>query len=143
MPRGSTPCLFERVKDYQIPISKVDNVIARVAMTGIPVVIQDVARSKLNMNNPLIQQFKPKAFILAPLTVRGKVIGVLLADRVHWDATITEGDREFIVSFANQIAIALENAVLYRKLEMSERKYRGLIENAHEGIWIIDDKPAR
>ncbi len=137
---GIDPVLFERVRGYQIPISKVDNVIARVAMTGIPVVIQDVARSKLNVKNPLIKQFKPKAIILAPLTVRGKVIGVLLADRVHWDATITEGDREFIVSFANQIAIALENAILYRKLEISERKYRGLIENAHEGIWIIDDK---
>ena len=137
---GLEPMLLERVKGYQIPISKVDNVIARVAMTGIPVVIQDVARSKLNVKNPLIKQFKPKAIILAPLTVRGKVIGVLMADRVHWDATITEGDREFIVSFANQIAIALENAVLYRKLEISERKYRGLIENAHEGIWIIDDK---
>ena len=134
--------LFDRAKKYSIPIGKVDNVIARVAMTGIPVVIQDVTRSKLNMNNPLIQQFKPKAFILAPLTVRGKVIGVLLADRVHQDAFISDGDREFIVSFANQIAIALENAVLYRKLEISERKYRELVENAHEGIWIIDDKGA-
>jgi len=137
---GIAPELFERVRNYQIPITKVDNVIARVAMTGIPVVIQDVTRSKLNMNNPLIQFFKPKAFILVPLTVRGKVIGVLLADRVHEDAAITDGDREFIVSFANQIAIALENAVLYRKLEVSERKYRGLVENAHEGIWIIDEK---
>ena len=78
---GIGPELFEKVRNYRIPISKVDNVIARVAMTGIPVVIQDVARSKLNMNNPLIQFFKPKAFILVPLTVRGKVIGVLLADR--------------------------------------------------------------
>ena len=137
---GIAPELFEQVRNYQIPITKVDNVIARVAMTGIPVVIQDVARSKLNMNNPLIQFFKPKAFILVPLTVRGKVIGVLMADRVHEDAMITDGDREFIVSFANQIAIALENAVLYRKLEVSERKYRELVENAHEGIWIIDEK---
>ena len=137
---GILPELLDRVKNYRIPITKVDNVIARVAMTGIPVVIQNVARSKLNMNNPLIQFFKPKAFILAPLTVRGKVIGVLMADRVHAEATITDGDREFIVSFANQIAIALENAVLYRKLEVSERKYRELVENAHEGIWIIDEK---
>lgn len=136
---GIDPELFENVKNYRIPISKVDNVIARVAMTGIPVVVQDVEHSKLNLRNPLIEQFKPKAFILAPLTVRGKVIGVLLADRVDPEATITEGDRDFIVSFANQIAIALENAVLYRKLQMSERKYRELIENAHEGIWIIDD----
>jgi PAS domain S-box-containing protein len=137
---GIDSALLEKVKNYQIPMAKVDNVIARVAMTGIPVVIQDVTKSKLNMNNPLIQQFKPKAFILAPLTVRGKVIGVLMADRVSQDATITLGDREFIVSFANQIAIALENAVLYRKVELSERKYRELVENAHEGIWIIDDK---
>jgi PAS domain S-box-containing protein len=136
---GIDPALFEKVRNYQIPITKVDNVIARVAMTGIPVVIQNVGRSKLNMNNPLIQFFKPKAFILVPLTVRGKVIGVLLADRVHEDAMITDSDREFIVSFANQIAIALENAVLYRKLEVSERKYRELVENAHEGIWIIDE----
>jgi PAS domain S-box-containing protein len=53
---------------------------------------------------------------------------------------IGDGDREFIVSFANQIAIALENAILYRKLEISERKYRELVENAHEGIWIIDGR---
>jgi PAS domain S-box-containing protein len=132
--------LFDQVRNYRIPMSKVDNVIARVAMTGIPVVIQDVSRSKLNMNNPLVQHFKPKAFILAPLTVRGKVIGVLLADRVQPGAMISDGDREFIVSFANQIAIALENAILYRKLELSERKYRELVENAQEGIWIIDDK---
>ena len=130
--------LFDKVRHYQIPLAKVDNVIARVAMTGLPVVIQDVAHSKLNLNNPLIKFFQPKTFILAPLTVRGKVIGVLMADRTHPEATITDGDKEFIVSFANQMAIALENAVLYRKIEVSERKYRELVENAHEGIWIID-----
>jgi PAS domain S-box-containing protein len=137
---GIAPEIFDRVKNYQIPITKVDNIIARVAMTGMPVVIQDVTRSKLNLNNPLIQFLKPKAFILVPLTVRGKVIGVLIADRVHEGATITDGDREFIVSFANQIAIALENAILYRKIAVSERKYRELVENAHDGIWIIDEQ---
>jgi PAS domain S-box-containing protein len=137
---GVAPELFDSVKNYQIPVSKVDNVIARVAMTGIPVVIQDVERSKLNMNNPLVQYLKPTSFILAPLTVRGKVIGVLLADRVHHEAAITTADKEFVVSFANQIAIALDNAMLYRKLEISERQYRELVENAHEGIWIIDEK---
>jgi len=137
---GVDPELFERVRGYRIPITKVDNVIARVAMTGIPVVFQDVTRSHLNLNNPLIQYFQPKSFILAPLTVRGKVIGVLMADRTREDSPISVGDKEFIASFANQIAIALENALLYRKLEVSERKYRELVENAHEGIWIIDDK---
>ena len=131
--------LFEKLKGYKIPLSKVDNIIARVAMNGIPIVIHDVDRSKLNKTNILIQQFQPKVFILAPLTVRGKVIGVILADRLDPHTTITAADKEFVVSFANQIAIALENAILYRKLEISERKYRELVENAHEGIWIIDE----
>ncbi|MBM4274981.1 MAG: PAS domain S-box protein [Deltaproteobacteria bacterium] len=137
---GVEPELFDKVRGYRIPITKVDNVIARVAMTGIPVVFQDVGRSKLNLTNPLIQYFQPKAFILAPLTVRGKVIGVLMADRIRQDTPISVGDKEFVASFANQIAIALENALLYRKLETSERQYRELVENAHEGIWIIDEK---
>jgi len=111
-------------------------------MTGMPVVVQDVDSSKLNRDNPLLQLFQPKAFILAPLTVRGKVIGVILADRIHREATFTDSDKEFVVSFANQIAIALENAILYGKLEVSERKYRELVENANEGIWIVDEKGA-
>ncbi len=32
-----------------------------------------------------------------------------------------------------------QNTQLYRKLEISERKYRELVENAHEGIWIVGD----
>jgi len=131
--------LFSKLRGYKIPISKVDNIIARVAMNGIPVVVHDVEHSKLNKANLLLQHFKPKVFILAPLTVRGKVIGVILADRLDPKAIITEADKEFVVSFANQIAIALENAILYKKLSISERKYRELVENAHEGIWIIDE----
>jgi PAS domain S-box-containing protein len=34
--------------------------------------------------------------------------------------------------------MALENANLYRKLEDSERKYREIVENVNEGIWILD-----
>ncbi len=80
---GIDPKLYEKVKDYKIPVSKVDNVVARVAINGIPVVIGDVAHSRINKENPLIQLFQPKAFILAPISVRGKVIGVILADRMR------------------------------------------------------------
>ncbi len=132
--------LFEKVRGYRIPVNKVDNIIARVAMNGIPVVVPDVAVSRLRKSNPLLELFKPKVFLLAPLTVRGRVIGVIMADRIFEGATISDADKDFVVSFANQIAIILENAILYRKLEVSERKYRELLENAHDGIWITDDK---
>jgi len=31
-----------------------------------------------------------------------------------------------------------QNLKLYSQLETSERQYRGLVENAHEGIWIVE-----
>jgi two-component system cell cycle sensor histidine kinase/response regulator CckA len=131
--------LYERVKDYKIPVSKVDNIVARVAINGIPVVIGDVAHSRIKTDNPLIKLFQPKAFILAPITVRGKVIGVILADRIRQDPHIGEIDKELVMNFAHQIAMALDSALLHRKLEVSERRYKELVENAYEGIWIIDE----
>jgi PAS domain S-box-containing protein len=136
---GVEPELFEKVRGYQVPLSKIDNLIAQVAMNGIPVEVPDVVTSRLNQANLLIQVFQPKNCIAAPLTVRGKVIGVILADRIHQEGAVTPEDKEFFISFANQMAIALENAVLYRKLEVSERKYRELVENAHEGIWVVEE----
>ncbi|AEB09782.1 hybrid sensor histidine kinase/response regulator [Desulfobacca acetoxidans] len=135
---GIDPTLYEKVKDYKIPVSKVDNVIARVAINGIPVVINDVAHSRLNKGNQLIQLFQPKAFILAPISVRGKVIGVILADRMRCDPHIADIDKELVMNFAHQIAMALDSALMHRRLEISERRYRELVENAYEGIWIID-----
>jgi two-component system, cell cycle sensor histidine kinase and response regulator CckA len=131
--------LYEKVKDYKIAVSKVDNVVARVAINGIPVVINDVAHSRINRDNPLIRLFQPKAFILAPITARGKVIGVILADRIRQDPNIGEIDKELVMSFAHQIAMALDSALLHRKLEVSERRYKEMVENAYEGIWIIDE----
>jgi PAS domain S-box-containing protein len=137
---GIEPALEEKVQGYKIPVTKLDNIIARVAINGIPVVISDVSHSRLNQENLLIKLFQPQAFVLAPITVRGKVLGVIMADRIHQNIKITEQDKDFVVNFANQIAIALDNAILHRKLEISERRYKEMVENAHEGIWIIDER---
>jgi PAS domain S-box-containing protein len=131
--------LAEKVKDYKIPVSKVDNVVARVAINGIPVVINDVSHSRINQENPLIKLFQPKAFILAPITARGKVIGVILADRIRQDPRLAEIDKDLVMNFAHQIAMALDSALLHRKLEVSERRYKEMVENAYEGIWVIDE----
>ena len=136
---GIDPKLSEKVKDYKIPVAKVDNVVARVAINGIPVVINDVPHSRINQENPLIKLFQPKAFILAPITVRGKVIGVILADRIRQNPNIVEIDKDLVMNFAHQIAMALDSALLHRKLEVSERRYKEMVENAYEGIWIIDE----
>ena len=131
--------VLSRLKDYELPFSKLDNLIARVYNSGQAVVINDVDQSNLNRNNPMLQLLKPKTIIVAPLTSRGTVTGVLLADRNPRDGSFTESDKDFIVSFANQIAIALDNAELIRQKEESELHLRNMFENAQVGILKIDE----
>jgi two-component system cell cycle sensor histidine kinase/response regulator CckA len=130
---------IEEAKSYVVPLMRENNIIARVARTGEAELVEDVASSGVNQENPLIKKFKPKAFIALPLKVRGKVVGVLVGDHEKAGGHAISVERDFLISFSNQIAIAIHNANLYQKLEDSERQYRELVENAHEGIWMIDE----
>ena len=131
--------VLEEMKGYQIPIEKENNIIARTARAGKPIIVKNVKKMALNPNNVLLKRLKPKAFILVPLRVRDKVIGILVGDNHTNNAFVENIDSEFLTSFANHIAMALENARLYRELQESERKYREIVENANEGIWIVNN----
>jgi len=136
---GTDPSYLEDVRSYSVPLTKEANILARVVQTGEPELVDDVAASNINKDNPLIKRFQPEAFIALPLKVRGKVLGVLVGDQETSGGKVISTEKDFLISFSNQIAIAIHNANLYRKLEESERQYRELVENAHEGIWVVDE----
>ena len=127
------------IKNYSVPIGKDKNILARVARTGEMELVKNVAQSTINPDNPLIKKFQPEAFIALPLKVHGQVVGVLVGDCEINSSEAIAGEKDFLNNFSNQIAIAIQNANLYRQLAQSERQYRRLVENAHEGIWMADE----
>jgi PAS domain S-box-containing protein len=136
---GAPADYIKEAETYTVPIQKKSNIIARVARTGKTELVDNVAGSHINKENPLIKQFQPQAFIALPLKVRGKIFGVLVGDQQKAGGQVISTEKDFLISFSNQIAIAIHNANLYHKLEDSERQYRELVENAHEGIWVVDE----
>jgi signal transduction histidine kinase len=73
-----------------------------------------------------------REFVLAPLIARGEPVGVLLADNLFSGQPISEEHVELLSMFANQAAIAIENAGNYRRLQEEkihlEAAYRDLAE---------------
>lgn len=57
------------------------------------------------------------ASMCAPLKPRDEVRGVLYVDNLSTPGRFTQDDLEFLSAFANQAAVALENASLYGELE--------------------------
>ncbi len=129
---------FKELRGYKISLAKKNNIIARTARLNKPIIVEDVSKLSLNPRNLILRKLKPKAFILVPLTVRDQVIGIMVGDN-HTNQNFFKGlDRDFLTSFANHIAMALENANLYKKLKESEKKYRNIVENVNEGLWILN-----
>ncbi len=131
---------LKRLKCYRISIDKKNNIIARAAQAQKPILVEDAGSLSLNRKNPLLVAFQPKAFVIVPMAVRGQVVGIMVGDNASDKNFIKEIDRDFLTSFANHIAMAIENANLYKKIETSEKKHRQIVENINEGIMIMNEE---
>jgi len=111
--------LMKQFGGYRVPLSRTSNILVRSFNSGKPVLVDDVAQHGLNRKNALLKAFAPTSFLIVPLISRGKVIGVLAADRASRHAPITQEDLDSLAGFGNHIAVALENSRLYQSLEQA------------------------
>ncbi len=80
-------------------------------------------------------------FASVPMIVKGKVIGVIIADNIFTQKYISSDDLKMLMLFANQAAVALENSRLYgsvqQKMEDLAKANKELSE-AHKCISRYD-----
>ncbi len=78
--------------------------------------VNDMAHDPRVAQVPGTEEEEPQASIIVPLTVRGKVTGVLCLDRMD-GRLFEEHELEPAMLFANLAAIAIQNARTYEELE--------------------------
>ncbi|RKG88233.1 FHA domain-containing protein [Corallococcus terminator] len=71
-----------------------------------------------------------RASMCVPLKPRDEVMGVLYVDNLSTPNRFSEDDLDFLVAFAGQAALALENARLYRRIEQETVQRMQLIMDA-------------
>jgi signal transduction histidine kinase len=89
-----------------------------VAMTGEPLVVQDVEKEKrFSKKYDVMSGFKTRSLICVPLKLRDKSIGAIQVLNKKNQEPFTEADLEILISLSQQIAVAMENAKLYHRLQ--------------------------
>jgi PAS domain S-box-containing protein len=71
-----------------------------------------------------------------PLITREKVIGVIFVFR-NYPGIFSANDRALLQSFANQAAIAVDNAQLYQQVSQDKQRMDALLDSAADGILIL------
>ncbi len=81
-----------------------------------------------------------KTFLGVPISVNGEVYGRIYLTEKAGGRAFTREDEKVVLTFAQNLAMAIENAHLVEKLARSEKKYRTLTENSLEGVYVIQDE---
>jgi len=71
-----------------------------------------------------------------PLVAREKIVGMIFIFR-NYRASFSGNDRALLSSFANQAAIAVQNALLYSQISREKQRLDALLDTTADGIMIL------
>ena len=78
------------------------------------------------------------SFICVPIVFKGESLGILVVDNIRSKRLLSQSDMSLLMGIAPQIAISINNAMSYRKITESEKRFRSLSESAPDIIYTID-----
>ena len=113
-----------------------EDINGRVAKEGEPLWIDNTSNSP-EIAGSVFKNTKIQSLLSVPLKFKGKVVGTLCA--LTYDYRLfSEYDVELLTAIGGRVGVAIENTRLYEQLRVSEEKYRGIVENAYDAIWLHD-----
>ena len=116
---GVAPEVQEFARSRVIPLSDPLTPEGMVLLQGKPLLIGDVREvfHRLHpLNQQLVQLTGTKSLIVVPLKTKDRILGSMMVDRVQ-EHSLSQEDFEVLITFAHQVAIALDNASAYQQIE--------------------------
>ncbi|MBI5952163.1 MAG: GAF domain-containing protein [Chloroflexi bacterium] len=106
---------MESVNSSELTVSR--SVVGRVIETGESLITTNAQEDQRFMGQESIVAFNLRSILCVPLKVKNDLIGVIYADNRIRTGIFAESERNLLVAFANQAAVAIENARLFSSLK--------------------------
>ena len=101
----------------------------RVALSGLPEIIRNTLDDGQGIQIPDTPT-EDEAMALAPLVIRKKVIGVMTVTRRDITNQFTQTNLQLLIAFADQAAVAIDNARLFAVEQQRARRQQHLANTA-------------
>ncbi len=104
----------ETINPSELTISR--TVVQRVIDTGEPLITTNAQDDQRLSGQESIIAFNLRSILCVPLKVKNDLIGVVYADNRVRSGIFADSERDLLMAFANQAAVALDNARLFSSL---------------------------
>jgi adenylate cyclase len=123
------------------------SIVRSVADTGEPIVTTNARADPRFAGQESIISYNLRSILCVPLKIKHHFIGVIYADNRIVSGIFLDSDRDVLAAFANQAAVAIENARLFRKIrdqlaDITEMKslQDNIFESIASGVITIDEE---
>lgn len=105
----------ESINQSESSISR--TIVQRVIDSGEAVLTTNALEDQRFSGQESVIAFNLRSILCVPLMVKAELIGVIYTDNRIRTGIFTESDRDLLIAFANQAAVAIENARLFSSLK--------------------------
>jgi two-component system, NtrC family, sensor kinase len=134
---GGTPA-SARFEDLVFPLDDPRAATARVARTGLPLVIEDVEASDATVDAVVARSLGVRSVVLVPLRVNESVFGVLNVTSSE-RGRVGEADLELVTAVANHVALAVDRARNFQTIEDLSRGLEDKVRVRTEQLRVAHD----
>ena len=116
-------------------------VVRTVLASGEPVLLYEAMKDDRFGSNESIVVTQIQSIACVPLRIKEKLIGAIYLDSLTRRGRFQPGSLPFLNAFANQAAVAIENADLYSRLKQENRHLRSEVTRAAGFSEIVGNSP--
>jgi signal transduction histidine kinase len=120
------------VRSSRLELNRSLNICSRAVLEKRVILVRDPSREK-RIDAQFVRDFDLSSFAIAPLKAKEQVIGVVIVDNPGMTRPIGDVDMHFLELFTNQAGMAIENSMLYNRLEDANRSLREARERLIHG----------
>ncbi|MFZ5916101.1 MAG: adenylate/guanylate cyclase domain-containing protein [Chloroflexota bacterium] len=113
-------------------------IVNAVAREGEPVVTTNAQADPRFRAQESVVSYSLRSILCVPLKVRDKITGVFYADNRIKTGLFTEADRDLLSAFANQAAVAIENARLFESVAIAKNLMDNVFASITSGVITTD-----
>ena len=136
---GVSAELQTQLRDLIIPLQPGNGFHVQAALSGEPVLVPDVQQVRDQIYPPCVDLLEAQSLLVVPLKVEGRLLGVMSVDNVRTQRALTETDQRVLATLANQMAVAIANALAYREIEQLNSGLEAKVQERTEELLMAKE----